>query len=182
VSTVFIEDRDPLTIRLSGGLAARLFGLPFLLVGGYLGFHLAGGVLDLLTGRASLSEMLAGTVLLLVVTAAFLVPGWLLVASRARIEINRMRGTVSYVRDLRIYEHREQRPLSEFTRIEVDLLSVRPNQQPRGRSYRVELAGATKGKVTAGLFDAREDAIAFAQRLGALIGLPAEDVSERERA
>jgi len=71
MSTVLIEDGTPLTVVLRGDTTARLFGAPFLLVGGYLGYQLAGGVLDLLTGRAPVAEMFVGTLLLAIVTFSF---------------------------------------------------------------------------------------------------------------
>jgi hypothetical protein len=69
-------------IALTGNVTAKLFGLPFLLVGGYLAYQLTGGIVDLFTGRAAITEMLVGTLLLLIVAAAFLIPGWLLMFSR----------------------------------------------------------------------------------------------------
>jgi hypothetical protein len=181
MSTVLTEDGNPLTIELRGDATARLFGAPFLLIGGYLAYQLAGGVLDLLTGRAAVGEMLVGTMLLTIVTAAFLIPGWLLIFSRARIEIDRTARTVAYVRDLRVYQHRQQRALAEFDRIEVDLLSVAPNRRSRSRAYQVELAGSRPGKITVGLFDDDEQALTFGHRLGALVGLPVTDLSTTER-
>ncbi|HEX7779059.1 MAG TPA: hypothetical protein VF424_07475, partial [Vicinamibacterales bacterium] len=64
------------------------------------------------------------TVVLTVMTAAFLVPGWLLVFSRARVEIDRVARTVTAIRDFRVYQLRERRALSEFDRLEVDRLKV----------------------------------------------------------
>jgi len=181
MSTVLIEDGTPLTVVLRGDTTARLFGAPFLLVGGYLGYQLAGGVLDLLTGRAPVAEMFVGTLLLAIVTAAFLVPAWLLIFSRARIEIDRTARTVTYVRDLRIYQRRQQHALSEFDRIDVDLLSVSPNRRSNSRAYQVELAGSRPGTIPVGVFDDGEQALMFGHRLGAMIGLPAADLRFIER-
>jgi hypothetical protein len=38
MSTVLTEDGNPLTIELRGDATARLFGAPFLLIGGYLAY------------------------------------------------------------------------------------------------------------------------------------------------
>jgi hypothetical protein len=127
-------------------------------------------------------EMLPGTVLLLIVALAFLIPAWLLLFSRAKIEIDRAARSVTYVRDFRIHQLREARALSEFERIEVDLLSVSPNRQSRGRpAYQVELASLNRPNVVIGVFDAGDDALGFGRRIGDLIGLPVEDLREVER-
>jgi hypothetical protein len=181
VSTVLTEDDAVLKITMTGDLTARLFGVPFLVVGGYLGYQLAGGIFDLLTGRADIAEMLPGTLVLLVVALAFLLPAWLLLFSRATVEIDRAARSVTYVRDFRIHQHRQARALSEFTRVEVDLLSVSPNRQSRGRAYQVELAGRNRQDVVVGVFDAGEDALAFGRRVGEFIGLPVEDLRQVER-
>ena len=180
--TELIDEGGVVRVDVGTSMAARLFGLPFMLIGGYLAYQLAGGLVDLATGRAALSEMLVGTILLAIVTAAFLVPGWLLMFSKARVEIDRNTRTVTYVRDLRVYQHAEKRALSEFDRVEVDLLSVAPNRQSRGRAYQVELAGRHRRNVVVGLLDDGDEALTFARRIGALIGLPVNDRRDVERA
>jgi hypothetical protein len=56
-----VDNGSVVDIGLRSSRAGRLFGVPFLLVGVYLGYHLVAGSLDLVTGRAALSEMLVGT-------------------------------------------------------------------------------------------------------------------------
>jgi hypothetical protein len=82
-------------IALTGNVTAKLFGLPFLLVGGYLAYQLTGGIVDLFTGRAAITEMLVGTLLLLIVAAAFLIPGVAAHVLAAQIEIDRTARTVT---------------------------------------------------------------------------------------
>jgi hypothetical protein len=164
-------------IALTGGLAARFFGVPFLAVGGYLAYELAGGIADLLVGRAAIAEMFAGTVLLLIMTGAFLIPGWLLTLSRAHVEIDPTARTVTYGRDFRVTQWRQVRSLSEFDRVEVDLLSVSSSHRSNGkRAYQVELAADDRSNVLVGLFDDGEDALAFGHRLGASIDLRVDDL------
>lgn len=175
MSTLTI-DGTHVRMTMAAGVAARLFGLPFLLVGGYLGFQLVGGVIDLVVGRASIGEMLAGTVLLAIITAAFLVPGWMLAFARASVDIDRVARTATCTRDFRIYQSRTVRPLSDFTRVEVDHLSVSANRASSGKSsYQVELAATNRSNVVAGLFDDRDAALAFGRELGAIVELPVVD-------
>jgi hypothetical protein len=176
-----IERPGGVCITLRGDVRARLFAVPFLLVGGWLGWHLAGSLFDLVVGRAALSEMLAGTVLLAVVTAAFAVPGVLLAFGRAQVEIDRQGRTVTTVRDFRFWRSTERRALAEFERVEVDRLSIAPDRPSRGRAFQVELAGDDRPRVVVGLFDDGEAALAHGRRLGALLGLPVDDRRFTER-
>lgn len=71
-------------VRLSqpGPGAARLFGLPFAAAGAYFLYFLAGGVLHP-------SQMtIFGWILLPLMTAAFLIPGWLLLTFRKRVTLD----------------------------------------------------------------------------------------------
>ena len=176
MNTPLVVDGTHLKTRLDAPLAARLFGLPFLLVGVYLAYQLAGGVADLVAGRAAIGEMLAGTLLLFVMTAAFLIPGWLLVFSRAAVDIDRAARSVAYVRDFRVYQWRQVHQLSAFERLEVDRLSVSPNRQSTGKAaYQVELAARNRRNVVVGLFDDGDAALAFGRELAAVIELPLVD-------
>ena len=169
-------------IPLNTGMAARLFGVPFLVAGAYLLYQLAGAIADLATGRAAVSEMLAGTLVLVVFTAAFLIPGWLLWFARARVEIDRSARSVTYTRDFLVYQHHDVRPLADFQQVEVDQLSVSSNRQSRGRpSYQVELAAANRKNVVVGLFDGGDEALAFGRELAAVIELPVSDRRYVER-
>jgi hypothetical protein len=58
-------------IALSDNVTTKLFGLSSLLVGGYLAHELASGIVDLVSGRAAITEMLVGTLVLLIVAGAF---------------------------------------------------------------------------------------------------------------
>jgi hypothetical protein len=180
MSTSMTDDAGAIRIALSGGHAARLFGLPFLLVGAWMVYYLIRSLIALMTGRAALSEFAFGIIVLAIFTAAFLIPGWLLVASRALVTIDRAADLVTVIRDLRIYQHRQVRKLSEFSRLEVDLLSG-ANPRRRVSSYQIELVGADRDNVVVGLIDDREEALAFGRRLSALVGLPVEDMRYTER-
>ena len=180
MTTVIHEGVNPLTIELRGGGAARLFGLPFLAVGLYLGYHLVVSLYYVVTGQVPMTDVLIGTPLLLFFTAAFGVPGWLLLFSQGRVEIDRIARTVDYVRDLRVYQHRARHRLGDFDRIEVDGVRTSSNQS-RVHVYKAELAGSRPPKVTVGLFDDAEQALKGARRLGTMLGLPVRDLSDVER-
>ena len=50
MTTVMTDDAGPIRIVLGGGGAARLFGVPFLVVGLWLGRYLVLGLIDFATG------------------------------------------------------------------------------------------------------------------------------------
>src|SRR5262245_32574617 len=120
--------------------------------------------------------MLPGTVLLVVMTAAFLIPGWLLIFSRAAVEIDRSRRTVTFTRDFRIYQQRGVRQLSEFERVEVDHITVSTNRQSTGKpTFQVELAARNRKNIVVGLFDDGDAALTFGRELAGMIELPVAD-------
>ena len=180
MTTVVHDGANPLTIELRGDGPARLFGLPFLAIGLYLAYHLVLSLYYVVTGQVPITDVLIGTPLLLLFTAAFLVPGWLLLFSRGRVEIDRVARTVDYVRDLRVYQHRAKHKLADFDRIEVDIVRSSSNQS-KARVYQAELAGERPKKVTVGLFDSATEALAGAQRLSGMLGLPVKDLCDVER-
>jgi hypothetical protein len=173
MSTVMWDAPGQIRIILGGGGAARLFGVPFLLTGLWLGYYLVLGLISFATGNSGI-DMIPGTILLIVMTAAFFLPGWMLLAARAVVEIDRTRGIVNVVRDLRFYQHRHERRLSEFSMIEVDRLSTAPNKR-NTRAFQVELAAESRDNQVVGLFDDGEAALTHGQQLSALVGLPLVD-------
>ena len=180
MTTVIHEGSNPLAIELRGGGAARLFGLPFFAIGLYLGYNLVASLYYVVTGQVPIRDVLIGTPLLLFFTGAFLVPGWLLMFSRGRVEIDRVARTVDYVRDLRVYQHRAKHNLADFDRIEVDIVRSSSNQS-KARVYKAELAGSRPTRVTVGLFDSAAEALTGAQRLSGMLGLPVKDLCDVER-
>lgn len=173
MSTVVTDGAGTIRIVLGGGGAARLFGVPFLLAGLWFGYYLILGLIGFATGESGL-EMIPGTILVIIMTAAFFLPGWALLFSRAVIEIDRARGTVSVVRDLRFYRHRHERKLAEFSAIDVDLLSTAPNKR-NSRAFEVNLAAHARANQVIGLFDDADEALRHGQQLSGLLGLPLQD-------
>ena len=70
--------------------------------------------------------------------------------------------------------------LAAFDWIEVDIVRSSSNQS-KARVYKAELAGGRPTKVTVGLFDNATEALAGAQRLGTMLGLPIRDLFDVER-
>lgn len=173
MSTVMTEGPGEVRIVLGGGGAARLFGVPFMAAGLWFGYYLVLSLWSFVTG-ASGAEMIPGTILLIVMTAAFFLPGWMILAARAVVEIDRTSGTVKVARDLRFYQHRHERRLSEFSALKVDLLSTAPNKRNRN-AFEVELVAASRKNQVVGLFDDGDAALAHARQLSAAIGLPVLD-------
>ena len=99
------------TIRQGGVVVARLFGVPFLLFGGYL-------VYQFLDGAMHPGELtLPGWVGLPLISAALIVPGWILVAGRKRTRIDRARREVIEEFDYLVYTRRTVSPLSANSKV-----------------------------------------------------------------
>jgi hypothetical protein len=83
---------DIVTISQGGVTAARLFGLPFLAVGAWFLYQFLDGVLH--PGELTI----AGWLMLPAMTAAFLVPGWILMfgRKRTRLEATRREATEEF--------------------------------------------------------------------------------------
>ena len=94
------------TVRQGGPIAARLFGVPFLLAGGYLGYQFVGGMLS--PGELTW----AGWTLLPLMAMAFLVPGWILTAGRRTTRLDAAQRLVVEELDYRVYARRRSSPVS----------------------------------------------------------------------
>ncbi len=84
------------------------------------------------------------------------------------------------IRDLRVYQHRQQRSLDEFTAVTVDRLGSSPTRQSSVRSWQVQLTNASRKNQVIGLFDDDEEALGFARRISLATGLPVDDARDCE--
>jgi hypothetical protein len=160
-------------IVLQGGvLAARLFGAPFLIVGGYLAYQFIDGVLH--PGELTW----AGWTLLPLMTAAFLMPGWILTAGRRKTILDAGRREVVEVIDYRVYTRRSASPVSP------DSLVIMRYQQgstssTSSTSFDIHVHLETPGRplVLLALFrdDQKSDAHLFAAKAAAFLGITAQD-------
>ena len=91
---------DSFTISQGAPLVARLFGIPFAAAGAWFLYQFADGALHP-------SEMtIAGWIMLPLVTAAFLVPGWILLFGRKRTRIHASLREATEEFDLLVYTRR----------------------------------------------------------------------------
>ena len=157
---------------------ARLFGVPFLAVGGYFLYQLIGGLLHP-------AEMtIAGWILLPLMTAAFLVPGWLLVAFRKRAILDATTREVSDELDFLVHTRRTRTPIPTTARVlmRYERGAERKTRGSLTTSVRtgfllpVYLATGKK-EVLLALFGEREkpEATAFAKKAAAFLGLEVQD-------
>lgn len=89
-----------ITISQGGYGAARLFGLPFLAVGGYF-------LYQLVSGAAGGDLTIPGWIALPLMTAVFLVPGWILVTIRRRLAVDAARRTATKELDFLVFTRRK---------------------------------------------------------------------------
>ena len=91
---------DSFTISQGGMLVGRLFGIPFAAAGAYFLYHFV-------TGALHPSEMtIAGWLLLPLMTALFLVPGWILLVGRKRTRIHASLREATEEFDFLVYTRR----------------------------------------------------------------------------
>jgi len=156
------------TIRQGGVGAARLFGVPFLLTGAYFAYQFAAGALqgELLVG---------GWTLLPLITAAFLVPGWILVVGRRRTVLESARREVIQEMDYLVYTRRIASPVRSDSHV---MLRYEQGSKDSNRvDIHVYVDNAAQRPALIGLFTGgqKTEALAFAARAAAFLSLPVRD-------
>ncbi|HLA78600.1 MAG TPA: hypothetical protein VJU18_13555 [Vicinamibacteria bacterium] len=166
------------TVSQPGPGMARLFGLPFLAVGGYLLYQLVGGLLQP-------AEMtVAGWVILPLMTAAFLVPGWLITVFRKRTELDVGTREVLEIFDFLVYTHRRRTEVLPGAQVMLryERGSERSTRGPAvthtRTSFWVHLYVVVGSRmVLVALFEESEKAtaLALAQKVGSLLAIEVQD-------
>jgi len=158
------------TIRQGGVIAARLFGLPFLAAGGYFAYHFLGGLLH--PGELTW----AGWTLLPLMMAAFLVPGWILVAGRKRTRLDSARREVVEEMDYLVYTYRKTSPVRSDSH--VMLRYEQGSKGDTGTRYDIHVYVETEEKLALiALFSDKQktEALALAAKAGAFLSIPVRD-------
>ena len=158
------------TIRQGGVIAARLFGLPFLAAGGYFAYHFLGGLLH--PGELTW----AGWTLLPLMMAAFLVPGWILVAGRKRTRLDSARREVVEEMDYLVYTYRKTSPVRSDSH--VMLRYEQGSKGDTGTRYDIHVYVETEEKLALiALFSDKQktEALALAAKAAAFLSIPVRD-------
>jgi hypothetical protein len=173
------EGPGRVTIRQGGVAAARWFGVPFLLVGGYLGYQFLDGALH--PGELTW----AGWTLLPVMAAAFLLPGWILAFGRRRTRLDAARREIVEELDFLVYTRRNTSRVSSDSRV---MLRYERGSTTRRRgaisdtthtSFDIHVYVETPGRplVLLALFSGgqKAEALAAAAKAAAFLGIVVED-------
>ncbi len=167
-----------MTITQAGPGIARLFGVPFIVVGGYFLYQFLDGVLH--PGELTI----AGWILLPLMTAAFLVPGWLITMFRKRATIDATAREVSEEYDFLVYTHRTKTSIPSNAHI-LMRYERGSERRTRGAFFTSVRTGfllpvyltAGKREVLLALFGDREKpaALTFAQRVATFLRIDVQD-------
>lgn len=176
---------DQMTVIQSGSLAARLFGLPFAAVGIYFLFHL---VMGLVPGYGELT--VAGIVILPIMTAAFLVPGWILILGRKLTTIDLTRREIVEVRDFLVHKRRQVLSIGEARKVVVMRELSRSSSSSSETSSRalvqcvVSIALDSGRNALLAVFGTKDEeetrALSLGQEVATFTGLPFEDARAEE--
>ncbi|MFI5181535.1 MAG: hypothetical protein ACHQPI_09110 [Thermoanaerobaculia bacterium] len=110
----------PGRLRIEGRIGvARLFGLPFLLVGLWFLMQFLGGAADVLNGEVPFSGAAVGLAAILLVAVVFGLPGFLILLLRRYVVLDATTRTVQEVKDFRLMKRAHQTPFSEFREVLV---------------------------------------------------------------
>lgn len=171
MSTRWTEEGTRAVVNLPLPMAARLFGLPFLAVGVYLGRALVTGILHP-------SDMtVAGWILLPLVTLAFLGPGWALVLMRKRVVIDAGSRVAVEETDFVVYTKRTRTLLPSGAHVMLRTERGSGGDTMSNPLYWIHVYLVAGREVLLAMFAAREkaDAQSFASRVAAFLQTSVHD-------
>ena len=177
MNSIWTRDGARLTVQFPVSVVVRLFGLPFLAVGGYFTWSLVLALVDALRGETRLADTAAGLVLALLIALTFGVPGVLLVFARARVHVDAAARRVEEVKQFGPYRYATAMPLSRMASVRVvrrDPVSSTSTTS----SYHVELVDLAGRPTLVGLYDEVAPAVALGRHVSTLAALPLEERTE----
>ena len=172
MDTRWTEQGTRAVVNLPIPFVARLFGLPFLAVGIYMGSWLLSGILHP-------TEMTtAGWLLLPSITLAFLAPGWALVLLRKRVVIDAGSRLVLDETDFLIYTKRTSTDLPTRTHVALQVERGSGGTNSRNPLYWIHVCLVTDtAEVLLAMFADREkvEARAFAGQVATFLRTDVQD-------
>lgn len=110
----------PGRLRIDGKIgAARLFGLPFLLIGLWFLMQFLAGSWDVLRGQVNFGDSVAGLVGILFMATVFGLPGFLIFFLRRYVALDAGTQLVEEVKDFLVTQHARTAPFSDFREVLV---------------------------------------------------------------
>lgn len=105
----------PGRLRIDGKIgAARLFGLPFLLIGLWFLMQFLGGARDVLEGQVDFGDSAAGLAGILLAATVFGLPGFLIFFLRRYVALDAGKQVVEEVKDFLVTKSVRTAPFSDF--------------------------------------------------------------------
>lgn len=152
----------------------RVFGVPFVVVGGWLLLTLAGSIGDVVRGDAGVGEMLPGQVLLVLMAAAFLLPGIAMTFAQRHVLLDRGRDAATEVKRFLFVRRAHERRLGTFARVRVAERIKREKEGNDTVTYDVELVGPREATLLLALADTEAGGHRLALEAARYLGLPCD--------
>ncbi len=174
----------PGRLRIEGRIGvARLFGLPFLLIGLWFLMQFLGGAMRVLKGEVPFDDSAAGLLALLFMAAVFGLPGFLIFSLRRYVALDAGTQTVEEVKDFLLTKSAKRTPFSAFREVLVRWEeSGGSGSASHGRSIWLATVHLVRKNETS-LFLSHDPSVAVALDLGrkaaAVTNLPLRDETPR---
>jgi hypothetical protein len=171
------------------GIASRVFGVPFLLLGlGFFGRNLVLGIFeDLPTSHwREIPRDLPGFFILLVMTAVFAGPGFLLIFFRKRVLIRPGAREITDVKDFLLFKSEKRTPIAEGAFIELRDERLSSSSSSRGNTSAAVRASCLYVRTPAekeaaqALLKTADEARGLAKQISDLLAIPIRDHLEED--
>lgn len=170
-------------------MAARLFGLPFLAIGGWFSYQLIMATHESVSagGLGELAGNILGLLILLFMALLFGAPGVLLVVARKFLLLRPAPRQVVELFDFFVYrkENRRDIPTEAFVTLRFEAVSPTSTSATRGHSHfacMVYVKVSARDRILAAMTESADRARELGRETATLLGLQLEDTIDADRS
>ncbi len=170
-------------------IAARLFGLPFLAIGGWFSYQLIMATYESISagGLGELAGNILGLLILLLMALLFGVPGVLLVVARKYVLLRPAPRQVVELFDFFVYRKENSRDIHTEAVVTLRFEAVSPTSTSSARAHShfacmVYVKASARDRVLAAMTESAERARELGRETAALLGLQLQDTIDADRS